>query len=81
VHEDMKWTYWPAGNGFVEMYQLDEDEQFVDRGRSGRLYICDYVNEGSWTVHGPRHSMLGDLPRGAPEEELKALAIAMWRLG
>lgn len=86
----MKWTYWPADipPGWAETWQLDDDDVIQpDRGFVYRLCLVHYSGTDKWTVYAERKStkaqgkIIGQLPYGTPEEELKAMAIVMWRMG
>jgi hypothetical protein len=82
----MKWTYFPKVPGSAALWQLDEDDQEPTRGLSGKLFIldfrgCSWGEQHAWIVTRRSAKPLGTLPYDTPEEELKALAIAMWRLG
>lgn len=88
----MKWTYWPVTKGSCEMWQLDHDDKIPIRGH-GELHIVNYQNHG-WGEPGPYddllqgwcvqvseiYSPLAVIPYDTPEEELKARAIAEWRM-
>lgn len=79
----MKWTYWEANKppGWAEMWQLDDDDAEVKRGISYKLILMRYQHEEAWRIKPSGSATIGALPCGLPEEELKALAIAMWRIG
>lgn len=88
----MTWYHFPPQKGACEMWQLNITNQSPVRGINGDLYIINYKNHmwdhppgpdamQGWCVH-PRgvYEPIAVLPFDTPVEELKALAIAEWRL-
>lgn len=78
----MKWTYWEANvpDGWAEMWQLNEDQETVVRGTNGKVYLVKYEDEDMWRVCLQKNRKLGELSPELSEEELKAMAITLWRM-
>lgn len=82
----MNWHYYPAENGYAEVWQLNAegDNRFTRAWHEGLLFLIRLSEKDGWDVMRKNEEghlvRYGNIPSVTPEEELKALAVTLWRL-